>query len=111
MVKFVVVLVVVDDDDPEGVPNVVRGVVPKVDPGVPSLLCGILEGVVSSLLTSDIVEPWRDPARLVGREVLGVRLDRIGIDVLDVVDSVLDGVRRPSSESAVEAVRDLVDRS
>lgn len=55
LVKFVVD-VLVTGDDPEGVPNVVRGVVPKVDPGVPSLLCGILEGV-SSLLISDIIEP------------------------------------------------------
>lgn len=47
--------------------------------------------------------------------MLGVRLDRIGIDVFVVV--VLEGVRRPKdaesdwSESAVEAVRDFADRS
>lgn len=65
-------------------------------PGVanvePSFLVGILEGVPSSL-TSESVEPCRDA----GFEVLGVRLDRTGIEVLvdNVLEGVRDGVRRP----------------
>lgn len=66
-------------------------------------------GVASSLLASDNDEPWRD----VGRDVLGVKLDRTGIDVF-VVNNVRDGVRRPMltesdwSESAVvEPCRDF----
>jgi hypothetical protein len=60
----------------------------------PTRLVGILVGVASSLLASDNDEPWRDAGLLVGRDVLGVRLDRTGIEVL-VVSSVLEGVRRP----------------
>ena len=46
--------------------------------------------------------------------MLGVRLDRTGIDVFVV--NVLEGVRRPNeaesdSESAVDAVRDFAERS
>ena len=55
---------------------------------------GILDGVPSSL-ASDSVEPWRECGLLVGRDVLGVRLLLTGIDVLDGVNKVLDGVRRP----------------
>jgi hypothetical protein len=71
-----------------GLPAGVLGVV------APTLLVGMRVGVASSLLASDNDEPWRDAGLLVGREVLGVKLDRTGIDVL-VVSSVLEGVRRP----------------
>lgn len=54
----------------------------------PARLVGILVGVPSSL-TRDRVEPCRD----VGLDVLGVKLDRIGIEVFVV--NVLEGVRRP----------------
>lgn len=51
--------------------------------------------------------------------MLGVKLDRTGIEVfvVNVLEGVRDGVRRPReaeserSESAVDAVRDLLDRS
>lgn len=101
------------DDDVGGFEDGVA----KVDP---ALLVGILEGVPSSL-TRERVEPCREPCRDAGLEVPGVRLDLIGIDVfvvkvvVKVVD--LDGVRRPNeaesdwSESAVEPVRDFVERS
>lgn len=59
----------------------------------PARLVGILEGVPSSLIR-DKVDPWRET----GREVPGVRLDLIGIDVfvvVVVVVRVLEGVRRP----------------
>lgn len=58
----------------------------------PGFLVGILEGVPSSL-TSERVEPCREA----GLEVLGVRLDRTGIEVLvvNVLEGVRDGVRRP----------------
>lgn len=59
----------------------------------PARLVGILEGVPSSLMR-DRADPWRET----GREVPGVRLDLIGIDVfvvVVVVVKVLEGVRRP----------------
>lgn len=72
-----------------------------VDLGVenvePARLVGILVGVPSSL-TRDMVDPCRDTGRDAGRDVLGVRLDRIGIEVF-VVNSVLEGVRRSKVES------------
>jgi hypothetical protein len=67
-----------------------------VDLGVenvdPARLVGILVGVPSSL-TRESVDPCREAGRDVGRDVLGVRLDLIGIEVLVV--SVLEGVGRP----------------
>lgn len=63
-----------------------------VDLGVekvePARLVGILVGVPSSLTRERV-----DPCREAGRDVLGVRLDRMGIEVLVV--SVLVGVGRP----------------
>lgn len=75
---------------------------------------GILVGVASSVLAKDTDDPWRDAGLLVGLDVPGVKLDRIGIDVLGV-SKVLDGVRLPKltesdwSESAVEPARDLCE--
>lgn len=101
-------LVFVADDESGGLLD--DGVDLGVENVDPALLVGILVGVPSSL-TRDKVEPWRDA----GRDVLGVRLDRIGIEVFVV--SVLEGVRRPKeaesewSDSAVDAVRDFTERS
>jgi len=80
---LVVVVVFVTDDS-----LLDEGVDLGVDNVDPTRLVGILVGVPSSL-TSDKVEPARD----VGRDPLGVTLDRTGIDVFVV--SVLEGVRRP----------------
>lgn len=60
-------------------------------------------GVLSSLLSNDSVEP----CLLDGREPLGVRLDRIGIDVLR--DGVL--LSQLNRLSLSESVRDFEERS
>lgn len=65
---------------------------PKVVPTI--FLVGILVGVPSSL-ASDNVEPCLDAGLLAGRDVLGVKLDLIGIDVFVVNVDDFDGVRRP----------------
>lgn len=91
-----------------------NGQVLGVDEVDPAFLVGILVGVCSSVLAKDIDEPWRDAGLLVGLDVPGVKLDRIGIDVRGV-SKVLDGVRLPRltesdwSESAVEPARDLCE--
>lgn len=78
-----------------------------------AFILGILVGVASSVLAKDADEPWRDAGLLVGRDVLGVKLDRIGIDVLGV-NKFLDGVRLPRLiesdwSEAVEPARDLCE--
>lgn len=60
-------------------------------------------GVLSSLLSNERVEP----CLLDGREPLGVRLDRIGIDVLR--DGVL--LSQLNRLSLSESVRDFEERS
>ena len=91
-------------------------VLEKVDP---IFLVGILVGVLPSSLTRDKVEPCLEAGLDVGLDELGVKLDRIGIDVfvVIVVVNVFEGVRRPYeaesewSESAVDPVRDFTERS
>lgn len=89
LVTILVVVVVFVTVDPIGI-LLDEGVDLGVDNVDPARLVGILVGVPSSL-TSDKVEPARD----VGREPLGVTLDRTGIDVFIDVVIVLEGVRRP----------------
>lgn len=83
-------------DDAVGALSVVVVVVVLVNVD-PIFLVGILVGVLPSSLTRDNVEPCLEAGFDVGLDVLGVRLDRIGIDVLVVIEvvSVLEGVRRP----------------
>lgn len=63
----------------------------------PIFLVGILVGVLPSSLTRDNVEPCLEAGLDEGLDVLGVKLDLIGIDVfvVIVVVNVLEGVRRP----------------
>lgn len=70
-------------------------------------LVGILVGVPSSL-TRDNVDPCRDA----GRDVLGVRLDLIGIEVFVVseLESVLEGVADSVLEGVVDSVLEGVRR-
>lgn len=74
--------------------DVVVVVLEKEDP---IFLVGILVGVLPSSLTRDKVEPCLEAGLDEGLDVLGVKLDLIGIDVfvVTVVVSVLEGVRRP----------------
>jgi hypothetical protein len=63
------------------------------------------DGVASSLLASDKV----DPCLLDGREPPGVTLDRIGIELLNDLDGVL--LSELIKLSLSEVVRDFEERS